>query len=129
MLTLLILISTLNLGGSTVTLDVEVQETRGQILVAIYDKENKFMEDAVMYAKADVTGKKTRIPLELPDGEYAITIFQDLNNNEELDTNFIGIPSEPYGFSNNARGQFGPPKYEQCKFEVKGNSTMTVSLF
>lgn len=49
-------------------------------------------------------------------GEYAIRIFHDENSNEELDTNFLGIPSEDYGFSNNASAWFGPPRWEKAKF-------------
>ena len=45
-------------------------------------------------------------------------IRDSLNNNNKLDTNLFGIPKEPYGFSNNARSKWGPPKYEIAKFEL-----------
>jgi len=51
----------------------------------------------------------------IPYGEYAIKVFHDANTNGELDTNFIGIPKESYGFSNNVR-VFGMPSYEEAKF-------------
>lgn len=49
-------------------------------------------------------------------GEYAIKVFHDENNNGKLDKNFLGIPSEAYGYSNNASGWFGPPSWEDAKF-------------
>lgn len=54
----------------------------------------------------------------LPHGEYAIKVFHDENNNQDLDTGFLGIPIEDYGFSNNAKGAFGPPGYDEAKFII-----------
>lgn len=54
----------------------------------------------------------------LPFGEYAIKAFHDEDANDDLNTNFIGIPVEDYGFSNNARGMFGPPSWQDAKFEL-----------
>ena len=66
---------------------------------------------------------------DLPEGEYAISIFHDENNNNELDTNFLGIPKEGLGASNDARGHFGPPKYKDVKFYLKnGSKTITINL-
>lgn len=56
----------------------------------------------------------------LEDGEYAFAIFQDLNGNESLDRKKFGIPAEPFAFSKNALGKFGPPKFEDASFEIKG---------
>jgi len=64
---------------------------------------------------------------ELPFGNYAIKIFHDENDNGELDTNFLGIPSENYGFSNNATGSFGPANWEDALFNFDKES-MTVEI-
>ena len=56
--------------------------------------------------------------LDLPPGEYAISIYYDANGNGELDTNFIGIPKEPVALSNNAKAKFGPPKYKDAVFTL-----------
>jgi uncharacterized protein (DUF2141 family) len=53
---------------------------------------------------------------DLPEGEYAIKAFHDEDANDDLNTNLLGIPVEDYGFSNNARGMFGPPSWEDAKF-------------
>jgi len=49
-------------------------------------------------------------------GEYAVKVFHDENKNGELDTDFLGIPDEDYGFSNNVSGWFGPPSWKKAKF-------------
>lgn len=54
----------------------------------------------------------------IPYGEYAVKVFHDENTNKKMDTLMFGIPSEKYGFSNNARGTFGPPSFEDAKFTV-----------
>jgi len=48
-------------------------------------------------------------------GQYAIKVFHDENANGELDINFLGIPKESYGFSNHARGRFGPPPFAEAR--------------
>jgi uncharacterized protein (DUF2141 family) len=52
----------------------------------------------------------------VPAGTYGISAFHDKNDNEKLDTSVIGIPVEDYGASNNARGVFGPPKFDDARF-------------
>jgi len=54
----------------------------------------------------------------LEKGIYAIAIYQDENSNGELDRNFLGMPSEDYVFSNYATGNFGPPSFNDSKFEL-----------
>jgi len=63
----------------------------------------------------------------LPFGEYAVAVFHDENNNEELDRNFLGVPTERYGFSNNARGVIGPPSFEQSK-NTLNSASHTITL-
>ena len=53
----------------------------------------------------------------LPFGEYSVSAYHDENANKELDTNWLGIPKEGTGASNNAKGKMGPPKYEDAKFD------------
>lgn len=66
---------------------------------------------------------------ELPFGEYAIKLFHDENMDGELDTNFLGIPTEDYGFSNNVRGTFGPADYDDAKFLFEQTEmTMNISV-
>ncbi len=55
----------------------------------------------------------------LPPGEYAIAAFHDEDRNGDLNTGLLGIPTEGYGFSNDARGTFGPPGFDAAAFTVK----------
>jgi len=56
---------------------------------------------------------------DIPFGDYAIKLFHDENGNENLDTSFLGLPKEDYGFSNNVRGFFGIPSFERAKFRLE----------
>lgn len=99
-----------------------IRSAKGQMMVAVYDSKATFLGDKVVKsAIVPVTraGQMTiRIP-DLPLGVYAVSVFHDVNGNGKLDTNFLGIPKEPYGFSNNAKGHFGPPQYDKAKFEYR----------
>ena len=55
---------------------------------------------------------------DVPAGTYAVSYIHDENGNGKMDTNFMGIPKEGYGCSNNAKGFMGPPKWEDAKFEL-----------
>ena len=59
----------------------------------------------------------------LPEGEYAVSVFHDLNSNGKLDSNAVGMPTEPYGFSNNAAGNFGPPSFDAAKIKLDQSKT------
>jgi uncharacterized protein (DUF2141 family) len=67
------------------------------------------------------------LAFELPFGEYAIKIYHDENGNDELDTNFLGIPKEGVGFSNNPSARFGEPGFDEAKF-VFDSPSMTVDI-
>jgi uncharacterized protein (DUF2141 family) len=60
-------------------------------------------------------------------GNYAIKVFHDENSNGELDSNFLGIPTEEYGFSNNASSWFGPPNWEKAVF-LFNHDEMTIEI-
>jgi uncharacterized protein (DUF2141 family) len=75
-----------------------------------------------------VEGSAARLAIELPEGRYAIKLFLDLNGNGEVDTNFLGIPKEPYGFSNNAKGTLGPPSFDAAAFTIEGPRDLSIAL-
>ncbi|MBM4205429.1 MAG: DUF2141 domain-containing protein [Gammaproteobacteria bacterium] len=64
----------------------------------------------------------------LPAGDYAIRVMHDVNDNGELDSNLVGMPKEPWGMSNNARGNFGPPKFEDARFALKERAEQTIRV-
>lgn len=77
---------------------------------------------------SDIYNNACKIVIDsIPDGEYTFRYFHDENNNQELDTGFLGIPKEGFGFSNNAKGKCGPPKKEKTIFTIFNDTTLTVS--
>ncbi len=104
-----------------------IEKTKGQILVAVYEKDN-FLKKPVYFGRAKVEGETVDVLIEnVKPGEYAISLFQDENENMKLDMGSFG-PTEKYGFSNNAKGTMGPPKYEDCKFTVEKDEDSEISI-
>ena len=93
----------------------------GKLYAALYNSEETFLKEYEIGLIGDVKELKSTVNFEnIEEGIYAISVFHDKNNNGKLDTKMFGIPNEPVGTSNNAKGFFGPPKFEDAKFEVKG---------
>lgn len=64
---------------------------------------------------------------ELPPGRYAVAVYLDENGNHKLDFGMFGIPKEPVGTSNNPRGRLGPPRFNECAFQM-GADNLTLSI-
>ena len=105
-----------------VSLSIEIYTTKynyGSILLALYNSEDSYMKEPYKSADIIVEENKTTIVFKnLAKGEYAFSFFHDLNENKKMDTNFLGIPKEPYQFSNGEKGRLGPPKFEKSKFNL-----------
>ena len=65
---------------------------------------------------------------DIPHGKYAISLFHDKNENGECDRNFVGFPTEGYGFSDNFRPRIGPPKFKDTKFTLYGEMSITIYM-
>lgn len=108
--------------------NIEVRVTNlnsndGKVFVALYDSEGSFLNKGIKSIKTSVDDKTCKVVFEnIPDGIYAVSLFHDENNNGKMDTGAFGIPKEDYGCSNNAKGFMGPPKWEDAKFQIKGES-------
>jgi uncharacterized protein (DUF2141 family) len=101
----------------------KVKSDQGKLYVWVYDKKDDWLSDRYRTQKSitvagNRSGDKVTVELLLPAGEYALSIFQDVNDDGKLERNFIGIPKEPAGLSNNLRPKFGPPKYKDAAFPV-----------
>ncbi|MBO6525165.1 MAG: DUF2141 domain-containing protein [Balneolaceae bacterium] len=98
-------------------------KVEGEIRIAMFDSKEEYTKEPVFAVVLPVEGKEVewKVP-DLPFGEYAIAVYHDKNKNGKLDTNFLGIPKEDYGFSNNARGKFGPASWEDAKFSISEQS-------
>ena len=96
---------------------------KGNAYVILFNKPDGFpdMKKGFTTIGKKIVNRSSSVEFDdLPEGEYAISVFHDENNNKVLDRNFLGIPKEGVGASNNAKGHFGPPKYRDAKFYLKG---------
>lgn len=95
-----------------------VRDVQGAVLGGLYS-EAGWNGDAVATAGVSVEDDSPVLCFQdVAPGRYAVKLFHDRNGDGELATNMFGIPSEPYGFSNNAPAQFGPPAFADAAFEV-----------
>ena len=104
----------------TITLEFEgIKSNKGSLFVALYNTEDTFLKKPLNGTIVKIVNKKAIVVLKgISAGVYAISVFHDINDNKKMDTNFLGIPKEPIGMSNNAKGFMGPPKYKDAKFKV-----------
>ena len=112
----------------TVTIE-NIKSVEGKMFVAVYNKEDKFLKTPYLGKISKIEGKSCTVTFEgLAVGTYAVSVYHDKNNNDKLDTNFLGIPKEDYGCSNNAKGIMSAPKWEDAKFSLKSNKTVVIKL-
>jgi uncharacterized protein (DUF2141 family) len=108
-----------NYAFSQHKLEIEISEIRnneGNIMLQLFDENEKVLTQEM----GPIKDKKCVFSINnLKPGKYAVRYFHDENNNGQMETNTFGIPTEGFGFSNNATGMFGPPPFEKWLFELK----------
>lgn len=122
----------LGLAQNKLTVEIEgVQSSSGNINIAIYNKEDGFLkfENVFRSNSAQANTGKTVVQInDLPNGEYALAVFHDENGNNKLDTNWLGIPKEPIGFSQSRMKTFGPPSFKECVFRLSSDKAIRIDL-
>ncbi len=115
-----------------VTLIVEIEVTKhnnGQIAFALFDAADKFLKIPIRSDAKAVKNNKVIVEFDdIPKGNYSFSYYHDLNSNGELDTNFMGVPKEPYGFSNDQKGGFGPPSFEEAMIRIDKNTRLKLTI-
>ena len=117
--------------GNRIIVNVDnIKSTEGTVRVAIFNSKKEFLNKPFLsQAKISTTGEMKFEFNEVPNGEYTLSSYQDVNENGELDKNFMGIPNEPYGISKEGKQMFGPPSYSEAMFTiVNTNARLTISL-
>ncbi len=120
--------------AQTGTIDLKVTgievEEGGKVKIGLFNSEGylNFGEELVGINVAIKEPTITHVLSEIPVGTYVLAVYQDQDDNDKLDKNFFGAPSEPYGFSQNEYGMFGPPDFENVSFEVKENESIELSI-
>ena len=110
--------------------------TDGQLLVALFRSSDGFPSDQDRAAdKASVeqlpssVGESVWVTFEeVSPGPFAIAAFHDIDGDFELDTNWLGIPTEKWGVSNDAAGWLGPPKFAQAELTVQPGESLEVPV-
>lgn len=108
--------------AATVMFEIEgIKNDAGKIYISLFKGKDNYKKGIAEAAQivSPKKGTKQVVFEELSEGEYAIKYFHDENNDRKLDTNIFGSPTEGYGFSNDAKPNFGPASYDDMAFKVK----------
>lgn len=112
----------------------DIRESEGRLMIQVANSEKgfEFSEDSaapppVAISQLAEAGEMT-FEVTLPPGIYGARVLHDLNGNGEMDSNFVGMPKEPWAFSNNATGRLGPAKWQDAKFEISGDTAVEIRL-
>ena len=119
--------------NATHTLQITVnnfENIKGKLQLCLTDKKEDFLKQCEYATAVSVTNNTISVEIaNIKTGVYSISLFHDENNNGVLDTKgFFGIPSEPYGFSNNPSTTFGPPSFEKCTFLINKDKQISIEL-
>jgi len=125
----------LNSFSQNTSLQVDLsglRNAKGHVLVSVFRTEAGFPDDpskAVQKQRVAVNGDKAVAKFNaLPIGTYAVAVLHDENDDLKMDKNFVGIPKEGYGFSNNAIRLTGPPSFKEASFEHDKNQVLEIKV-
>ena len=108
----------------------KINQPLGDVYVGLYKQAKGFLHTDRAYKKIKRKAKQSlhcRFR-NIPKGTYAIAIFHDANSNGKLDKNFLGIPKEQTGTSNNVISHFGPPSFEKATFKHTKETKLSIRL-
>ena len=111
---------------------LNIQQNKGKIIIEIYKDKDTWLKEP--YQKITLPSKEssTTASFNIPQGRYAVSVYQDTNGNNKIDQNFLGIPKEPIGFGNNYK-PFGKPKFESALIDygsaAKPNAIKLYTVF
>lgn len=102
---------------------------KGKAMVGLYNTEADFLKTTFKSFAAKIFDGTVQVSFkDIPNGTYAISVYHDENDNDEFDRLFGMIPKEDYGNSNNIPPRFGPPKWEDARFEIKDDSVTQIDI-
>ncbi|MFN6944160.1 MAG: DUF2141 domain-containing protein [Cytophagaceae bacterium] len=117
-------------SGSELVIEVNgLRNNIGHVRLGLFNNSEKFLDVPYLKAVAEIKDKKAVIIFKnLKPGNYAVGLLHDENGNEEMDYNWVGIPKEGYGISNNTSMKLKKPSFQESSFEVKANQKKTVQV-
>lgn len=126
---LLIAISLTSFAQDSLSFKVEITDLRsseGNIRIEIFNKEKQVIQRAI----TSIVDQKASFEIKnLASAEYAVRYYHDENEDKKFGTNFIGIPNEGYGYSNNAIGMFGEPDFKDWLFLLEENKSLHLKAY
>jgi len=115
---------------STITVRIEgLRNDQGTVYVSLFDNKKAFGDNkgAVISGQARPANRAAVVVLDkVAPGRYALSFIHDENDNKKLDTNWIGIPKEGFGYSKDVMGKFGPPKFDDAVLDVPAGPVAVV---
>jgi len=108
------------LSANLIVTITDVEQSSGKLLLAVYNSEETFNTGTRLTGDR-VTAKSGDMEFifkDLPVGKYSVMVFHDLNNNDKLDTNLLGMPTEPWG-SSLQNPIFGAPGWKDTRFDLR----------
>ena len=130
------LISLIILNHSSTSYDLTINvkgfpSSKGDAYIAIYRATDDFPVFGKQYKgkTTTISGNASQVVFSgIPSGSYAVAVYHDKNNNNVLDKNYLGIPTESYGFSNNARRTFSAPNFSEAAVVVNNSKTINITV-
>ena len=96
-----------------------VKHDASTIYIAIFANEENWPDGEPFRAlSTPAETDVTTVSVEIPEGTYAVSVYQDINGNGQMDYNALRMPKEPWGVSNDAPARFGPPKWKRMTFHL-----------
>lgn len=108
-----------------------IRDVKGQVQFGLFASATGFPDKAkpVQAKTVKVSGQTVQAVFDVEPGTYALAIYQDVNGNGKIDKKMFGVPTEPYGFSNNIRPKLSAPSFDDCKVTVgESGKTITIQL-
>ena len=119
---LLIVTAVFSTSGTAAELKINITnilQLKGNLIIELVDKQGFDSDDVISIQSVQMTVEETEMSMslaDLPPGEYALQVFQDMNNNNDIDFSIFSGPEEPFGFSNNPEFDLIPPSWDEVKF-------------
>ena len=119
-------------NGKTPVVTIEVlnvEASKGQLIISVFSSQESFLQTPYKQFTLPATSPATSLQVtDLTTGLYSISVIHDEDADGELGTNFVGIPNEPVGFSNDATGLFGPPDYRDTLVDIEAEQDIKINL-
>ncbi|WP_447636352.1 DUF2141 domain-containing protein [Flavobacterium microcysteis] len=132
-LTTLILCASFFAKAQQVKLNINItniQPGKGTVVLNVYDKKEDFLKTVFLTKTLKADSSNLTFVIDLPrKGTYAVTVFQDIDNNKKLKQDWFGIPQEPVGYGNNFKPS-AKPRFNECAITIDSDQiTQTIKLY